>query len=359
MNIKHASFSLVLVALTAFSSPAALLAQEQSGGDTGQGGYVVKEGDTLWDISGSHLNDPRLWPDVWKANPEIKDPDLIYPGEKILLPSGTAAGKGGVTQPGQAGQAAASGDEPFVEMGKTVLIKPTTNESKIISLDQAPPRVPVAPEPSVIAAGFIMPDNSATYAIVGSPVNEKQVFSAGDQVYIEPASNLREGDRLISYREIEGIGNLGTLIQVTGVLIVGQWKGEVISATIDKSFMDINREDSLTNYRTPELVYEPVPANPALKGQWGYVAAATDNKLLSSLEGIIYIDMGSDKGVRPGDRFTVRRSGGDGGFLAEYTFPDIEVGEAQVISVEAGSATARVASFKEAILPGYRVYYKD
>lgn len=51
--------------------------------------YLVVRGDCLWRISGKEaiFNDSRKWMQLYIANREtVKDPDLIYPGQKLFIP---------------------------------------------------------------------------------------------------------------------------------------------------------------------------------------------------------------------------------------------------------------------------------
>jgi len=58
--------------------------------------YVVVRGDTLWEIAARTLGDPRQWPRIWRYNNRrqivavtgrgVPNPDLIYPGQVLLIP---------------------------------------------------------------------------------------------------------------------------------------------------------------------------------------------------------------------------------------------------------------------------------
>ena len=49
--------------------------------------YVVKDGDTFWDLAFEFTGDPFEWPFIWKDNPHIKNPHLIYPGDQLHISS--------------------------------------------------------------------------------------------------------------------------------------------------------------------------------------------------------------------------------------------------------------------------------
>jgi colicin import membrane protein len=50
--------------------------------------YVVKQGDTLWSISRRHYDKGRRFAKIVRANDsKIDDPDLIFPCQKLMLPS--------------------------------------------------------------------------------------------------------------------------------------------------------------------------------------------------------------------------------------------------------------------------------
>jgi LysM repeat protein len=56
--------------------------------------YTVVSGDNLWNISGSNevYGNPYQWPLIYKANSDqIKDADLIFPGQVFSVPSASSA----------------------------------------------------------------------------------------------------------------------------------------------------------------------------------------------------------------------------------------------------------------------------
>lgn len=74
--LKKLSLTL-LIAVTIWSVPHSILAQNAET-------YTVQRGDSLWKIS---LKYQIGLSEIIEANPQIKNPDLIYPGQKVNIPT--------------------------------------------------------------------------------------------------------------------------------------------------------------------------------------------------------------------------------------------------------------------------------
>ena len=46
--------------------------------------HIVVKGDTLWHIAEFYIKDPYRYPELAKLS-SIKNPDLIYPGDKVRI----------------------------------------------------------------------------------------------------------------------------------------------------------------------------------------------------------------------------------------------------------------------------------
>ncbi|WP_286263886.1 LysM peptidoglycan-binding domain-containing protein [Thalassotalea atypica] len=75
----------IILSAAFFALPLISVADELQLNDRAPETYIVEEGDTLWDISSLFLEQPWLWPQLWRLNPEISNPHLIYPGDVLKL----------------------------------------------------------------------------------------------------------------------------------------------------------------------------------------------------------------------------------------------------------------------------------
>ena len=128
--------------------------------------YVVKKGDTLWGIAGRFLNEPWRWNEVWKANPQIENPDLIYPGDRILL----------VFEHGQPVLRVTRDPHPTIKLSPRVRIADLDTAIPTIALDKIGPFLK---EPRVVSEAVL--DNAPYIVSLG---NEALMARPGGRIFV-------------------------------------------------------------------------------------------------------------------------------------------------------------------------------
>src|ERR1700690_1459433 len=272
--------------------------------------YIIKKGDTLWDISNTFLKDPFLWPFIWKANPSITIPDLIFAGNKMGIPSLSpieralqveAAPQEPVGEKqAPAKDAASAVGEPVQREGlagahvtspKPIRPIPAgtgeemTAEGGNLFVMPEEQIYPVVDKYAMLSAGFVNMNEEKTRDIItGSQENGKSVFGYDDVVYVSMsgAENIKIGDKYLIYTRVHKVNhpktgkNFGTLIRGLGLLQITAKDpaATVLTARITLSFDEIERGNMLAPYQEPALVYRS--SQKKAKDISGYILEVTD-----------------------------------------------------------------------------------
>ncbi len=148
--------------------------------------HVVVKGDTLWDISGTFLQNPWCWPQVWGMNrDEIRNPHWIYPGQVIYFDR--TRGRLSLTRPGGDGRA----DPSITKLSPQVRTEPIERDA--VQSIPAGMIEPYLTQPLVVEANEL----ESSPRIVAS--QEGRVYlGAGDRVYVK--GNLQGGKSFQVYR---------------------------------------------------------------------------------------------------------------------------------------------------------------
>lgn len=162
--------------------------------------YQVKAGDTLWDIAGLYLQHPWLWPNLWKLNPQVNDPHLIYPGDELHLQF-DADGQPQLrlnTQP----MAASSSDSAQRYSSAGSAIKLTPKVRRLAKSIQAVPSIALAGiEPFLSEEQLVSEEQLQTLPyVLGGQQNVKNSVS-GHLLYVQ--GELDQSQRYGIYRQGE------------------------------------------------------------------------------------------------------------------------------------------------------------
>jgi LysM repeat protein len=295
--------------------------------------YTVTKGDTLWSISAKELIDPFLWPKIWKENPEIKNPDRLYPGQKINIPIYLIQKEVKEEPPKPVVK-----EEPPKEV-------PTKAEKPVMEKPVAEASIPPLLEKSLlVSSGYISSSIPSLGKIIGSP-SERNLFGNNDIVYVKPNSPVEIGDKFYVIRIGELVKNpltgdkIGYISTIVGVAEISKFEYGETEATIAETFHDIATGDLLDTYYDidPPLIKKPY-RKPDIAG---VVVGTKDQRRANTNYDVVYINKGLKNGIEVGDMFRTLAVG-------EHRVPN---GIIQIILSQDNSSTAIV---RESTMPVQR-----
>lgn len=253
--------------------------------------YTVKEGDTLWAISGLYLDEPWHWKRLWAQNRQIKNPHLIYPGDQIHFKDGTLS----ITRAG----------------GGNVRAVRLTPEMREVPLDTGVPALSYNQLSStVVEMEFLSAEEIKELPYIIASEDQRIMGTKDRRVYIseelEPGKVYNIYAQGETYKAKRGQNynvpvELGTELIKTGEVRIernkdGMATGNIIA--IDHRGPRDGHRLILKEKALPSLYFEPKAAPHGTAAQ----IIGMPNALASSAKGAtVILDRGIDAGIHQGD----------------------------------------------------------
>jgi hypothetical protein len=180
-------FKPVLAVVSGFAIAGAVFAADVALNPDRPDTYVVKKGDTLWDIAGRFLSKPWQWPEIWQANPQVDNPHLIYPGDVLTL-----VYINGQPRLVRNGDAAPRGDSWIPPTGPRVRSEPLEEAVTTIPLGAI---APFLEKTRVLAKG-----EADTLPYVLANEEDRIMGTPGQTIYVRGIENAEPGSRVTVVR---------------------------------------------------------------------------------------------------------------------------------------------------------------
>jgi hypothetical protein len=285
--------------------------------------YVVKRGDTLWELCDRYFHNPWDWPRIWSYNPELQNPHWIYPGDQIRMQSAAEAARVG---PAGTPRTLGTGIR-FV--GRQNRVQPNT----VFLRDQ----------------GYLDDQVKDVWGEINGSPEDQLLLSDGDNAYIElkPGHEVRVGQDLTVFRPVRGEmrGDAkGTLVSILGTARIEKWDPDarIARAKLIES-LDVIGRGSLIGPMTRRFEIVPPVQNTA--EVWAHVAASVYPHVLFGQNQVVFIDRGAQEGLAPGNRlFIVTRGDGYRKTLvgaSEFASAEVHYDSERPATIEKGGALGR------------------
>ena len=264
--------------------------------------YTVKKGDTLWDISGMFLRQPWRWPEVWKGNPQIADPHLIYPGDVISLTYVDGKPMLVASAPG------------MIVNGRNVKLSPVVREHE---RKEAIPTIPVDVIQSFLSRPLVVnEDEMDDWPYIVASYDEHLIASDGNKIYVRGLDDNAASQRYSVYRKGEAYispEKNGEKDVVMGyeALYVGEAviedTGDPATGYIVNSNREIITGDRLI--QEDEVINsEFIPRPPAVDAQGNIISVVDGVNQIGQYQ-VVVLDIGADDGIETGNVLGIYQKG--------------------------------------------------
>jgi len=267
--------------------------------------YVVRKGDTLWDISSHFLKDPWLWPEVWHVNPKIRNPHLIYPGDVIALT--WQDGKPRITIEGAEGEPPPP--PPSTNLN-TVKLSPTAREQQ---LKRAIDTIPKSAISAFLTRPFILDNETLQNApFVVSNYGDNIISGEGAKIYVRPVLDtstisfniVRKGRKYIDPDTNKFLGyeavNLGSAKLVR--------LGDPATMIVTTAYKEILKGDLLIPTEIEEIDLNFFPRAPENDVAGRIISVAEGVQKIGQYD-IVVINKGANSGLESGHVLEVHQQG--------------------------------------------------
>lgn len=268
--------------------------------------YTVVQGDTLWDIAGQFLEEPWLWPQVWQINPQIENPDLIYPGDVIEL-SYDANGDPVLRlsrgdSPEAVAPAAGSAGLPTIRLSPEVRRDAILSPIPAIPLDRISAFLSdnsVISEQEFVTAPYLLAEANG-HALIG---NGDEVFARGAWTGNVLAYDIvRRGRDLVDPDTGELIGVEALTVGAAELTSVNGDRGTM---QVTQSNVEIKPGDRLIPRQTSMIEARYMPTPPPFAVDAAIVSIGTGREIGGLYDSLI-INVGEAAGIEPGHLLVVR-----------------------------------------------------
>ena len=267
--------------------------------------YIVKKGDTLWDISGRYLDSPWRWKEIWATNKQIKNPNLIYPNDililcviqgKTLIGVDTGEGCAGIEKQ-LTGNVVAS----------SVAITSTLNS------------IPAIPRSAIQhwldKTLIVNPKDFDTTPYILASKKRNLITGSGDKVYAKGIPLIvgqrygvyRKGDPYIDPKTHQVIGLEVT--QVATGLVTSVESNGITSLQLTDSYGKEVREGDRVFVELDNAIPPVFYPAPATVNRGGMIIRVMDSISSAARGSVVAVNLGRNQGAKPGAVLTVYQKG--------------------------------------------------